>query len=276
MLPLKDDTPRYSAPLVNTLLIAINVVVYLFEGTLEPRTQAQFIRMFALNPARLVAGVESSLHPAVVHGVHGAAHGIANGAAHGVSLQMALLPVLTSMFMHASFWYHLLPNMWFLWVFGRSMEDALGHGRYLAFYLVCGVAAAAAQVLSDPATTVPMVGASGAIAGIMGGYFVLYPRARVLMLVPFLFIFFLWLPGVGGAGLLVCDSDPEWRGHGTGAERKRHGRSGLLGSRGRIHGRLRTDQPVPCPGAAVRVPVSLGSMAVCVQSIDKTIPHTSE
>ena len=194
MLPLKDDTPRYSAPLVNTLLIVTNVVAYLLEGTLDPRAQAQFVRIFALNPARLVAGVEGFLHPAVVHGAHGVAHGVAGGAAHGMTLPMALLPVLSSMFMHASFWYHLLPNMWFLWVFGRSMEDALGHGRYLAFYLVCGVAAAAAQVLSDPTTTVPMVGASGAIAGIMGGYFVLYPRARVLMLVPFLFIFFLWLP----------------------------------------------------------------------------------
>ncbi len=190
MLPLKDDTPRYSAPLVNTLLILINVVVYLFEGTLEPRAQAQFVKLFALNPARLVAALESALHPVVLHGAHGVAHGVASGAAW----QWALLPVMTSMFMHASFWYHLLPNMWFLWVFGRSMEDALGHGRYLIFYLVCGVAAAAVQVISDPATTVPMVGASGAIAGIMGGYFVLYPRARVLMLVPFLFIFFLWLP----------------------------------------------------------------------------------
>jgi membrane associated rhomboid family serine protease len=84
--------------------------------------------------------------------------------------------------------------MWFLWIFGRNVEDALGHFPYLLFYLICGIAAALAQTASSPESLIPTVGASGAIAGVMGGYFVLYPRARVLMLVPFLFIFFLWLP----------------------------------------------------------------------------------
>jgi membrane associated rhomboid family serine protease len=84
--------------------------------------------------------------------------------------------------------------MWFLWVFGRNIEDTLGHFPYLVFYLTCGVAAALVQTLSDLSSQIPTVGASGAIAGVMGGYFILYPRARVLMLVPFLFIFFLWLP----------------------------------------------------------------------------------
>jgi membrane associated rhomboid family serine protease len=97
------------------------------------------------------------------------------------------------MFLHAG-WMHLIFNMWFLWIFGKNLEDALGHFPYLIFYLTCGVAAALAQTASDPGSLIPTVGASGAIAGVMGGYFVLYPRARVLMLVPFFFIFFLWLP----------------------------------------------------------------------------------
>jgi membrane associated rhomboid family serine protease len=100
---------------------------------------------------------------------------------------------LTSMFLHGG-WWHLIMNMWFLWIFGRNLEDALGHFPYLVFYFTCGIAAALVQAFSDLGSVLPTVGASGAIAGVMGGYFVLYPRARVLMLVPFLFVFFLWLP----------------------------------------------------------------------------------
>jgi membrane associated rhomboid family serine protease len=97
------------------------------------------------------------------------------------------------MFLHGR-WWHVIMNMWFLWVFGRNVEEALGHFPYLVFYLTCGFVAALVQTFSDLSSVIPTVGASGAIAGVMGGYFVLYPRARVLMLVPFLFIFFLWLP----------------------------------------------------------------------------------
>jgi len=105
----------------------------------------------------------------------------------------AFLPIITSMFLHGS-WLHILFNMWFLWIFGRNVEESLGHFPYLIFYFTCGVAAALAQIMADLGSVLPMVGASGAIAGVMGGYFVLYPRARVLMLVPFFFVFFLWLP----------------------------------------------------------------------------------
>jgi hypothetical protein len=181
MIPLKDDTPRYSTPLVNYFLILANVLVYLFESSLDRRSQGMFIQTFGLVPARLAA----ILHTTVPH-AH--AHGYA-----AVSPVFALVPVLTSMFLHGGV-LHLVFNMWFLWVFGRNVEDALGHFPYLVFYLTCGLAAALAQTLADMNSLIPMVGASGAIAGVMGGYFVLYPRARVLMLVPFLFVFFLWLP----------------------------------------------------------------------------------
>jgi hypothetical protein len=180
MIPLKDDMPRLSTPVVNYFLIASNVVVFLFQSSLSERSQTGFILAFGLIPARLAA----ILHVAVPH-IH--SHGYA------ISPEIALLPILTSMFLHASTW-HLIFNMWFLWVFGRNVEDTLGHFPYLVFYLTCGVVAALAQTLSDMSSQIPTVGASGAIAGVMGGYFILYPRARVLMLVPFLFVFFLWLP----------------------------------------------------------------------------------
>lgn len=180
MIPLKDDTPRLSTPLVNYFLIAANIATFLFEISLDGRSQKAFLYAFGMVPARLSA----MLHGPVAH-AHAHAHAIAPG--------FALLPIVTSMFLHAG-WMHLIFNMWFLYVFGRNIEESLGHFPYLMFYLTCGVAAALAQTASDPGAMLPTVGASGAIAGVMGGYFVLYPRARVLMLVPFFFIFFLWLP----------------------------------------------------------------------------------
>jgi len=180
MIPLKDDTPRLSTPLLNYFLIAANAAVFLFQSSLDRRAAAGFVQAFGLVPARVMA---------ILHGTlpHAHAH------AHALPLEFALLPILTSMFLHANVW-HILFNMWFLWIFGRNIEGTLGHFPYLIFYLACGFTAAVAQIVADSSSMVPMVGASGAIAGVMGGYFVLYPRARVLMLVPFFFIFFLWLP----------------------------------------------------------------------------------
>jgi len=180
MIPLKDDTPRLSTPLLNYFLIAANLVVFLFEISLGRRSLAVFFNTFGLVPARLSMVLEGPVQHLHTH-------------VHGIAPEFALLPIVSSMFLHAG-WLHLIFNMWFLWVFGRNLEDALGHFPYLVFYLACGVAAALAQTVSDPNSMIPTVGASGAIAGVMGGYFVLYPRARVLMLVPFFFIFFLWLP----------------------------------------------------------------------------------
>jgi rhomboid family protein len=180
MIPLKDDTPRLTSPLLNGFLIAANIAVFLFQISLGTRSEKQFVYLFGLIPGHLTAAIGTLLSHAHPH-------------TPGVPPSIALLPVFTSMFLHAG-WLHLIFNMWFLWIFGRNVEDALGHFPYLIFYLLCGVVAAFAQVLSNPSSTIPTVGASGAIAGVMGGYFVLYPRARVLMLVPFFFIFFLWLP----------------------------------------------------------------------------------
>jgi len=151
MFPLRDTQRSYSRPVVTIGLIVVNLVVFLFEAMLGPYDRNALIEYYGLVPD-----------------------------------QFRFTTVLTSMFMHGG-WLHVLGNMWFLWVFGDNVEDLLGHAKYLLFYLVCGVAAAMGQVLSNPYSTVPMVGASGAIAGVMGAYLIKFPRSRILTLVFILF-----------------------------------------------------------------------------------------
>jgi rhomboid family protein len=151
MFPLRDTQPSYSRPVVTVLIIVINVLVFLREFTLDEYSRNAFIALYGLT------------------------------ADH-----FQVQSVLTSMFVHGG-WLHVLGNMWFLWIFGDNIEDILGHGKYLVFYLLCGVAAALTQVLIDPFSRIPMVGASGAIAGVMGAYMVKFPRSRILT---FAFIFF--------------------------------------------------------------------------------------
>jgi membrane associated rhomboid family serine protease len=166
MFPLRDSVPTRRFPFVNYALIAINVAVFFKElqfqsvGLLE-----QFISQYGLVPVRFF---ENPL--------------------------VGLPSIFSSMFLHGG-WGHLLGNMWFLHVFGDNVEDNLGHVRYFFYYLLMGFGAAAAQLAANPASGLPMVGASGAIAGILGGYFILHPRARVLTLVPiFIFIRILEIP----------------------------------------------------------------------------------
>jgi membrane associated rhomboid family serine protease len=159
MIPLRDVIPSRTTPGVTITLIVINVSIYLFGLALSERGREAFILLFGLTPA-----------------------------------YFSLLNVFTSMFVHGGL-AHLAGNMLFLWIFGDNVEDRLGHGRFITFYLICGVAAALAQVVLQPNSVVPMVGASGAIAGVMGAYLVLYPHSRVLMLFPFP-IFLFELPAV--------------------------------------------------------------------------------
>jgi membrane associated rhomboid family serine protease len=151
MFPLKDTQPSYSRPVVTISLIAVNLLVFLFEFSLDPYQRNALIESYGLVPDHFRVSA-----------------------------------VLTSMFLHGG-WLHVLGNMWFLWIFGDNVEDLLGHAKYLLFYLLCGIAAALGQVFSGPYSTIPMVGASGAIAGVMGAYLVKFPRARVLTLVFILF-----------------------------------------------------------------------------------------
>jgi len=172
MFPIKDDQPRYSTPYVNAFLIGINILIYLFQWlqiVSDPRGAELFARQFGEVPAHLAAFLAGS---------------------HRYTLPQVAIPFFTSMFLHGS-WMHVLGNMWFLYIFGDNVEDYLGHFKYLVFYLISGLIAMATQVAIYPNSTIPTVGASGAIAGVLGAYFILYPRARVLT---WFFVFVFYLP----------------------------------------------------------------------------------
>lgn len=176
MIPIRDDTPRFSTPFVTYFIIALNTLVFLFELSVSEQGRG------ALNGLIYHFGVVPLRFDHIL------------AAWPASSLTGLFLPIVTSMFLHAS-WLHLIGNMWFLWIFGDNIEDYLGHFSYLLFYLVCGFAAAITHILLNAGSRLPSVGASGAIAGVMGAYFVLYPKARVMMWFPPIFFFHLpaWL-----------------------------------------------------------------------------------
>ncbi len=176
MIPLRDDTPRYSTPYVTYFIIALNTVVFLFElsvGAGSHRALNSLMYQFGVVPQHFeqaLAGPSRFSFPGL------------------------LLTIVTSMFLHAS-WLHIIGNMWVLWIFGDNIEDYLGHFSYFLFYFVSGFAAMFTHILLNAGSNAPAVGASGAIAGVMGGYFVLYPKARVMTWFPPIFFFHLpaWL-----------------------------------------------------------------------------------
>jgi membrane associated rhomboid family serine protease len=169
MFPIRDDQPRYSTPFVNGFLIVLNILIYLFQSSLDLRSYEIFARQFGVVPSHLSAFLAGSpKYP----------------------LAAIVIPFFTSMFLHAG-WMHVLGNMWFLYIFGDNIEDYLGHFKYLVFYVLCGLFAMATQVAVYPHSNLPTVGASGAIAGVLGAYFILYPRARVLT---WFFVFVFYVP----------------------------------------------------------------------------------
>ena len=153
MIPLRDVIPSRTTPYITVTIIILNVLAWLFELALPADVRTVFLQVYGVVPADF----------------------------HATTL-------ITSMFLHGG-WMHVLGNMWYLWIFGDNVEDRLGHGRFIVFYLLCGIIAALGQIAIDPESTLPTIGASGAIAGVMGAYFVLYPRSRVLTLIP---LFFFW------------------------------------------------------------------------------------
>ena len=169
LIPLKDNNPSRSYPVVNITLLFANVVVFLYQLALPPYDQKLFILSNATIPARI---------PAFLDGHMG--------------IEAAFLPLITSMFLHSGF-LHLAGNMLFLWIFGDNVEDVFGHLPYLFFYLTCGLGAGLLHVLFNLGSTIPALGASGAISGVMGAYMVLFPRERILTLV---FIFVVPIPAV--------------------------------------------------------------------------------
>ncbi len=177
MLPLKDDNPTQRFPILTVLLIALNVLIFAYQSTKpNPQTfatttelaasQSGIVCEFSVVPDRVLDGRAPADDPCLDLN----------------RKQARLTGLVTHQFIHAS-WLHVLGNMLFLWVFGNNIEDRLGRIRFLPFYLLCGIAAALGQALTDPSSTAPLIGASGAISGVLGAYLLLYPRARVLSLV---------------------------------------------------------------------------------------------
>lgn len=165
MIPLRDTIPAQSFPLVTLTCIGLNVLVFVYELGLGT-SLGRFIAVYGFVPVRYFYLSETEPW----------------------NLLTRFGPLFSAMFIHGG-WLHLIGNMWMLWIFGDNVEDRLGKGRYLAYYLGCGVAATSLHALTAPDSHLPVVGASGAIAGVMGGYFVLFPRARVVTLIPILFFF---------------------------------------------------------------------------------------
>jgi membrane associated rhomboid family serine protease len=148
MIPLRDVIPSRTTPYITVTIIVLNAVAWLFELSLPRELLPVFLQVYGVVPGRFHA-----------------------------------LTLLTSMFLHGS-WMHVIGNMWYLWIFGDNVEDRVGHGRFIVFYLLCGFVAALGQIAIAPTSLLPTIGASGAIAGVMGAYLILYPHSRVLTLIP--------------------------------------------------------------------------------------------
>ena len=160
MIPLRDVIPSRTTPYITVTIIALNSLAWLYEVSLPHESLNEFLTVYGVVPA-----------------------------------YFSWPTLITSMFLHGS-WSHVIGNMWYLWIFGDNVEDRVGHGRFIVFYLLCGIVAAFGQILLQPDSTLPTIGASGAIAGVMGAYFVLYPQSRVLTLIPFIWLQVVELPAV--------------------------------------------------------------------------------
>jgi len=177
MFPIRDENPHFLTPFVTVALIALNVASWIVLqglGLQEPLVRS--VCELGLIPGELLQRIPP-----------GTAFPLGPQATCVIQADPAWSTLFTSMFLHGG-WLHLIGNMWFLWIFGNNVEDSMGHARFALFYLLCGLAAAALQIFSQPDSGVPMVGASGAIGGVMGAYVVLYPRVRIHMLVIFGFL----------------------------------------------------------------------------------------
>src|SRR3954464_2190172 len=153
MIPLRDVIPSRTTPYITVAIIIVNALAWFFELALPRDVLPAFLQVYGVVPA-----------------------------------DFSPVTLITSMFLHGG-WSHVLGNMWYLWIFGDNVEDRMGHTRFLVFYLLCGIVAALGQIAMNPQSTLPTIGASGAIAGVMGAYFVLYPHSRVLTLIPLIIIF---------------------------------------------------------------------------------------
>jgi membrane associated rhomboid family serine protease len=172
MFPIRDENPTYLTPYTTYILIAANILVWIFvQGIGSEPALSRSLCQLALIPGELLQTVASGTQIAV-----------GSNTVCVLTEKSNWITPVTSMFMHGG-WMHIIGNMWFLWIFGNNVEDSMGSFRFAAFYVLCGLAAAGAQISYDPESAVPMVGASGAIGGVMGAYVLLFPRVRVHMLI---------------------------------------------------------------------------------------------
>jgi len=177
MIPLRDDNPTTLKPVITIGLIALCTLAFFWQLSLGVRADA-VIQALGVMPAALFGNQQAEMRQVP-----------------------AALTIVTSMFLHGG-WMHLIGNMLYLWIFGNNVEDAMGHGRFVLFYLLCGAAAVLAQAVPMPDSTIPMIGASGAISGVLGAYLLLYPHARVLVLIPLgYFSRMIYLPAMVVLGL---------------------------------------------------------------------------
>jgi membrane associated rhomboid family serine protease len=165
VIPLRDNVPTRTAPIITISLILVNIMVFVWSLTLSEEVERLLVFKYALVPRELLVSVTSRPDLLAYNG----------------------LTIFTSMFLHGGF-LHVAGNMLYLWIFGNNVEDAIGHGRFLVFYFLAGLVAALVQFSVDPASALPMVGASGAVSGVLGAYLLLFPRAKVKTLI-FIFIF---------------------------------------------------------------------------------------
>jgi membrane associated rhomboid family serine protease len=172
MFPLRDDNPHFLTPYVTWLIVGLNILAWvLLQGMGAEPALSKSVCLLGLLPAELLQSAPIN-----------SAFQIGPDLYCTVSGSASWITIISHMFMHGS-WMHIIGNMWFLWIFGNNVEDSMGHLRFLVFYLLCGLAAAGLQIAADPSSIIPMVGASGAIGGVMGAYIMLYPRVTVHMFV---------------------------------------------------------------------------------------------
>jgi len=184
MFPIKDDNPQINTPYAVFTLIGLNILAWLvLQGAGSPQGLNASVCQYGFIPASVGDAIDAFGSPPVC--------GIDSGSGWS--------GIISSMFMHGS-WMHIIGNLWFLWIFGDNVEDSMGSVRFIVFYLLCGLLAALAQMASDPDSTIPMVGASGAIGGVMGAYIVLYPRVKVHLLV---FVTTLRVPAIAMLGYWI-------------------------------------------------------------------------
>jgi len=196
MIPISDENPTKLTPFVTLVLLAACIGAYIWQVRLPGDAYGDAFLHYGFTPSTLMSP---------------------QFEANGIPSVPALVSIFTAMFLHGS-WWHLGGNMLYLWIFGNNIEDAMGHVRFVVFYLICGVAAALTMAFMDPTATQPMVGASGAISGILGAYMLLYPRAKVTVIIPWILILYpfrlnaMWVVGVWFAMQLLALTGPDTSG----------------------------------------------------------------